>query len=164
MEKNRDKIFDQRGELCNTIKDLFKNISTHEKFLPVFREDEGYCMDWGIIGSEYEKYFGWVKTPDGKFCSVCPDNMDWRTWIEIKAKIKEWIAWISQRLFHPNKMIGSKHTTDLVRLRIAVAMLDKIELPRIYSDEIFDNLIQCYWIRKYVYDTYYYRYILGVPF
>ena len=58
MEENRDKIFDQRGELCNTIKDLFKNTSKCENFLPVFREDEGYCMDWGIIGSEYEKYFG----------------------------------------------------------------------------------------------------------
>ena len=102
MEENRDKIFDQRGELCNTIKDLFKNTSKCENFLPVFREDEGYCMDWGIIGSEYEKYFGWIKTPDGKFCSVCPDNMDWRTWIEIKAKINKWLAWISQRLFHPS--------------------------------------------------------------
>lgn len=30
MEKNRDKIFDQRGELCNTIKDLFK-ILVHMK-------------------------------------------------------------------------------------------------------------------------------------
>lgn len=32
MEENRDKIFDQRGELCNTIKDLFKNTSKCENF------------------------------------------------------------------------------------------------------------------------------------
>ena len=46
MEENRDKIFDQRRELCNTIKDLFKHTCKCENFLPVFREDEGYCMDW----------------------------------------------------------------------------------------------------------------------
>lgn len=32
MEENRDKIFDQRGELCNTIKDLFKILANVKTF------------------------------------------------------------------------------------------------------------------------------------
>lgn len=162
MEKITTICFDQRGELCNTIKELFEK-KDYKQYIPIFTNN-GYNIDWSIIGLEFEKLFGWSQLIDNKLYPICPDDLDWKTWVEIKPKIQKWIVWISQHIFHPKRMIVSKNTTDLVRLRIAVALLDKMELPRNYADEFFDNLIYTYWARKYVYNTYYYKHILKIPF
>lgn len=164
MEEDRRLIYNRRGELCNTIIDLFKNGKDGNKYLPVFEEDTKYCMDWGIIGLEYKKYFCWTQLSNNMFCIEYPDDIDWRTWSEIRPKIIKWVSWISKNLFDPEKIIFSTFTTDRVKMRIAVAMLDKIELPRNYADDIFCNFVECYWSRKHIYSKFYYKYILDIPF
>lgn len=61
-------------------------------------------------------------------------------------------------------MLHDTRATDAVQMRIFVSMLNKLGLPRIYADEIFDNVHLQYDIRKPVFEDYYLMKILGLPF
>lgn len=163
MGKNKKEIiFNNRGELCNKLIEQL-NKDCNKRFIPVCT-DQGYRFDWSIIGFEYQKYFGYPHMIDNKLYPIKPRDVEFNQWVKACNDVRTWINWLSIKLFYPTRMIGSKFATDSVLLRVGVSMLNKIDLPRYYKDNLFDNLIECYYNRKKPYDTFYYREILGIPF
>ena len=61
-------------------------------------------------------------------------------------------------------MVKASVKTDQVQLRITASLIDKLDIPRIYKDMIFDNTIFCYWVRKRAYDAFFYKEIIQFPF
>lgn len=156
MEKiKKEFIFNKRGELCDKLMEYFQR-DCDKEFIPRLT-DQGYRIDWRIIGLEFEKYFGWN-------LPIKPDNLLFKEWQKAIPQVRRWVVWISLNVFYPSKMLLRTHATDFIFLRIASAMLNNIELSRYYKDIMFDNMIFCYYSRKRVYLNYYYQQILGIPF
>jgi D-alanyl-lipoteichoic acid acyltransferase DltB (MBOAT superfamily) len=61
-------------------------------------------------------------------------------------------------------MVYSPVSTDLVQLRIATSLIDKLDIPENCKDILFDGMIAAYWIRKHAYDNFYFTEIINLPF
>ena len=156
-------VFDRRGDLCNKLK-AFLLQECDKAYIPVCT-DQGFRFDWRIIGLEYEKYFGYPHLgKDGTMYPIKPNDISFEVWQKAIPQVRKWIWWVSYKLFYPTRIIGRSNAADRVLLRISVSLLDKIELPKYYIDNMFDNLVVCYYSRKRAYNSYFYKSILGIPF
>lgn len=158
----RELIFDQRGLLSSRLIEYLINGKCEKRFIPT--NETNLYFDWLIIGFEYKMYFGYPHFIDNKLYPIKPNDITFDKWIELLPKVRKWLNWISREIFYPTIMIGNKYRTDLVLLRIALGLLMKIGLPKYYEDNIWENVLDCYYNRKRPFDDFYYREILGIPF
>lgn len=144
-------IYD-RGKLSQQFIDYLLKTGLPSKLLPYWQDCYGYRCDWNIIGGdECRNLFE-------------PYNSNNTFSLEQKREIVNWLKWISKKIFKSDVFLMSSYKTDAVRIRIAVSLLDKINIPKEIKDTIFDNLIYVYWERKRAYDTFYYLEIMKLPF
>lgn len=148
-------ILNNRGDLSDTLKAYFNKVCDKE-LMPKLT-DQGFRFDWPIIGKEFENIFGYENVQK-------PQDLDFEKWIKAKPQVRSLVNWLSINLFYPTKMVKSRRDTDKVLIRIAVSKLNRIDLPREYKDTMFDNLIYCYYNRKYVYNDFFYKEIMDLPF
>lgn len=131
------------GRIKQELLDLFKKHSVSDDELPYYDDitHYGYNKDWNIIG--------------GKFAMIQFSNHN---------DVVSWLIRLSMKLFHPEIMIPSSMQTDHVQLRIAVTMIDKLKIPDLDKYMLFENLTYTYWLRKDVYNEYYFTYVNPLPF
>lgn len=115
--------------------------------------------DWNLFGSVISRTYG----PDGVFPKQYSDK-ELLKWIQHKIQVRNLLLFVQRKLFTHLAMLHNTRATDAVQMRIFVSMLNKLGLPRIYADEIFDNVHLQYDIRKPVFEDYYLMKILGLPF
>lgn len=138
------------------LEELKKNMD--EEWLPHWDSNNNYRLDWNIIGIEFKYMFGFDSNIKR------PSDIPYNIWIENIPKVREWLNWVSTRLFDPKLLVSRTWLTDRVLMRIATSKIDKMTLPRKYTDIMFDNMHYCYYIRKRVYDEYYHKVIMKLPF
>ena len=146
-----------RGDLSDTLKAYFNEKICDKNLIPRLRPYSGFRCDWTIIGDEFENIFD-IEV------NCKPKDYDFEQWLKAKPQVQKLVSWLSLKLFYPTKIVKSRRDTDRVLIRIAVAKLNKIDLPKEIKDTMFDNLIYCYYNRKYVYDEFYYKEIMDLPF
>lgn len=147
-------MFDQRGELCSKLK---KYLARTCDIIPTIENTNNWYFDWNIIGSDFEKWFGYNQP-------IKPETLDFETWESNIVPIREWINWVSKNIFYPTKIVKTTQLTDKVNIRIAVSKLNKLVIPRKYTDNMFDNMLFTYHCRKRGYESYYWEVIQGLPF
>lgn len=79
------------------------------------------------------------------------------------------IHWINAKLFTNmlNQLIKNRYpleTTSFVRLRIAVNLIEKLNIPQSRKIEWIEHLQKCYRSRHYVITKYYDKEIVKIPF
>lgn len=162
MATNKRELVFKRGLLSNRVIDYLRNGNCEQRFIPTINTD--FYFDWLIIGFEYRKYFGYTHIIDNQIYPIKPNDISYEEWCRILPEMRKWLNWMSRKIFYPTVMIGNKYSTDLVLLRIGLGLLMNIGLPRHYEDNIWDNVLDCYYNRKRPLDNFYYREILGIPF
>lgn len=115
--------------------------------------------DWNIFGSVISKVYG----PDGVFPKEYKDE-ELLLWLKDRLKVKALLKYCQWKLFSNYAMLRNKRATDDVLMRIIVSKLNNLNLPRIYADEIFDNVHLQYDVRKPVFEDYFVIKVLGLPF
>lgn len=149
-------IYDKSAKLSQQFIDFIKHEGVPDYLMPLFDENSGYRYDWNIIGGEEAKeYFKpYYKPISDKFILS----------LEQRKEVQTWLFRVSTKLFLPEKMVQSSILTDRVQLRITASLIDKLNIPRVCKDYLFDNTIYCFWIRKRAYDTFYWKEIVQLPF
>lgn len=161
-------INNQTGKLCQNFKSfLYDNLSP--EYIPHDFCRNSYWIDRKVLGKYhncfiFESYLGDEEIYIRNGYRRRPEDLTFEQWISYTDTIRYWIHWISKRVFNPVEMLANKYETDKVYLRIAVSELNKWELPRDFKDYIFDHLIVQYYMRKRVFEIYFYKIILGIPF
>lgn len=161
-KKQYDLVYNKQGDLKDELKDLFKQFK-QEDLIPEF-DSNLFRFDWKIIGKEYEDFFGYRKLKNKEMYPKPLEIMDFKQWEESLSKVRQWVWWLSYKLFYPHKIIYSSRITDSVLIRVAVSQLNDLSIPKELQDIFFYNMTTCYYSRKKIYLEYYYRYILGLPF
>lgn len=148
----------------------------------------GFCEDWAVVGKICSDFF---RFPNGEesYLNYINDynrrilldhanrfykpvymyestNYDSFTeyYMQIRERIREYVQWVSRNVFHPNRLMFNTIKTSRVRLRIALNLLDKIELPHELKLDIHIDMIACFHTRKLVYDKYHCEQLLHLPF
>lgn len=115
--------------------------------------------DWSIFGSVITHVYG----PNGIFPKEYTDD-EVRKWLEHRLKVKSLLKYCQWKIFNDYAMLKNKRDTDAVLMRIIVSKLNNFGLPKVYEDEIFDNVHLQYQIRKSVFEDYFVIKVLGLPF
>lgn len=138
------------------LSDLNSYLSTrlYPPYLPI-----NLVEDWNIFGPIISKVYG----PDGVFPKEYEDG-DLAKWLDHRLKVRSLLKYSQWKIFSHNSMLNNNRLTDGVLMRIVVSKLNKIDLPRVYADEIFDNVHLQYYVRKPVFEDYFVIKILGLPF
>lgn len=155
-----DVILNQDGSLIQEFKNYL-----YERLSPEFIPNDykyGYYIDFKLLG----KYHNSFKDYDPKTNTwpIKPESLTFEQWVSSKRMILRWMRWVTVNIFDPNAMITNTHETDRVNLRIAVSQLNNWNLPDDFKEYIFDNLILHYYVRKRVFNNYYFTEILKIPF
>lgn len=152
----KNRIYDKTAKLSQHFIDFIKNEGVPDYLLPLYNDHSGYRLDWNILGGEeareyFEPYYK-------------PISSTYILSLEQRKEVQNLLRRISTKIFLPELMVKSAVKTDHVQLRITAALVDKLKIPRIYRDMIFDNTIFCYWVRKRAYDTFFWKEIIQFPF
>lgn len=144
-------------EIEHDVKELedYLNQRLYSPFLP----KKDFVEDWNIFGLIVTKAYG----PNSIFPKEYADN-EVRIWLEHRFKVKALLKYCQWKLFNNKSMLQNNRKTDGVLMRIVIAKLNNLGLPRIYADEIFDNIHLQYAIRKPIFEDYFVIKILGLPF
>ena len=143
LNTNKANVINEQGFLSKELLDLFKKNRIDEDCLPYFDNitHYGYNKDWNAIGGELIK-IQFSNNPD----------------------VVKWLIRLCIKIFHPEVMVRTSMQTDFVQLRIAAAMIDKLNMP--YQDKymLFDNMQFIYHVRKKVFIEFHFTYIEQLPF
>lgn len=155
-EQVKPYIYDKTAKLSQYFISYIKQEGVPDNLLPLFTDNGGYRFDWNIVGGEeVRNYFEPYRMPITKkyFFSL-----------NQRIEVQKLVNRLSCKIFLPELMTKNAIKTDQVQLRIAVAMLDKINIPTAYRSLLFDNFLYCYWVRKRAYDTFFWKEIIQFPF
>ena len=141
-----------KGKLSEQFKEYLLKTGLPNNLLPYWQDCYGYRCDWNIIGGEESKNLFELYNGNNTFS------------LDQKKEVINWLKWISKKIFKPDIFLLSSYKTDAVNIRIAVSLLDKINIPKLNKDVVFDNFVYTYWERKRAYDTFYYLEIMKLPF
>lgn len=153
----------EKGKLTKEFLQYVISEGLPEDLLPYWSDYFGYRCDWNIIGGQeaqeiFEPYYKY--NPESKE-EWYYDN---RLTLEQKWSVVKWLSRTTEKIFKVETMLKSSIDHDKVQLRIATTMIDKLEIPKIYRDMLFDNMVYTYWVRKRAYDAFFCKEIMQFPF
>lgn len=101
--------------------------------------------------------------------SVMPRNFTWDMYTNQKLRVLQTVYWINEHIFMESlqRLCKNKHIlyqTELVRLRIAINMIDKLDIRSSQKIEWQDHLRLIYNNRHLIMSNYYLEKIVQLPF
>lgn len=149
QEKSAKTVVEYKSDLEN-----YLNRRLCPPYLPI-----DLVEDWNLFGPVIYTVYG----PNGVFPEEYDDN-DLLLWLKHRLSVRSLLKYCQWKVFSNYAMLNNKRPTDNVLIRIIVSKLNKLNLPKVYADEIFDNIHLQYQIRKPVFEDYFVIKVLGLPF
>lgn len=152
----------------NGFKEEFQHFleeNLEKKYIPQYYPYIGYRADYTLLGNYMDVF---VRPEILGITRTCflrqPDDIPYEQWVESIPLVNTWVIKATKRIFYPDRMLRTTLLTDNVNKRVCVSELDHMNLPHHVLDEFFDNLQFLYFVRKNVFDEYYYKKLLNLPF
>lgn len=136
-----------------------------KRYIPQYYPITGFKWDFSIL-EDYSDVFVLPELLGITYTCVRrqPEDIPFEVWANNINPIMNWVRKVTERVLYPDRMINTTIHTDRVKLRICVSELNKLTLPAHVKDLLFTNLIEIYYARKKVFEDYFFKKILGVPF
>lgn len=168
--KQLEKVYNlQTGKICDKLQ-LFIDSNLDKAYRPLYWLDTipKYGLDVNIVGCEiFEALIDFNNTHYDENVKKLSRTLTYSKYRKIHRHriLYKWLQWVSQKIFQPHLMIFDSIETSQVRIRIAVSLINS--MPYVDDDlkeRLFDTMIAVFYYRKKVYNDYFYKEILELPF